>query len=747
MKSSGVTGQPEASAPSRREWMRASMAIAAVSALFLSPALLTSRVLLPADLLASYAPWATEAANVPQNANLSDSLQQFYPYLHFFREQMRRGHFPLWNPYVLCGTPFLANSVTAVLFPITWLVLAIPPETFFEWSAFLKLFLAGLGTYAFARARLSVRPPAAWCAATAYMFCGYQVYFLGFPNTYITALLPWSLLALEAGFVGPNIRCRWVFSLLVAALLVAGHVESAVLAILFFLLYLGVLVFESGPRRMQDSLNIGQSLMPFLLHLVWAAFLAGAALLPFAAYLRESATFLNRTQAVNPFHVPLLRLPAMLVPYFFGSPVFNPSGATVGQMEQCIFIGAIPLLLAFYGMSRSANWRAPAIIAGFILSFLITFGIWPFFHLFTSLPILKQGNHVHAIQIFQFCSVLLLAMGLERWAGMNRKLRTLPALFLAVQLALLLWQSRLHTQFPFLTFQTKTPWYGVISLCFLILFCATQLKPATAPGLLAVLLPGLGFLYGYCFNPAASSHLLEPHAALRQMEQSARLAGIGDGTLLPNMSLSAGLRDFRGYESVVLSRTQTFFNRLTGRINDPQHSLHQVDSGVATVLRQCGVQYLVSPSPLMLPAWTRLEARGAFVYRALEPASRTQFVSRARSATAADSLTALLEGRTENMLFLEKEGLDRRGSASGMVRTLREMPDRMQYAVHAAAAGFLLVREAADGGWGARVNGRPAEWVRANYLFMAIAVPAGDSVVELNYRPWSWIGGLALTLL
>ncbi|MBI4457069.1 MAG: YfhO family protein [Acidobacteria bacterium] len=733
---------------SRSEWILATIALAAQAALFLAPALFTSKVVLPVDLLASYVPWVTDSPAVPQNANLSDSLQQFYPYLCFFRDQVRSGHFPLWNPYVLCGTPFLANMVSAVLFPVSWLVLLLPPETFFEWSAFLKLFLAGLGIYILARKSLHVRPLTAWCTAVAYCFCGYNIYFLGFPNTYVTMLLPWCLLTLDRGFLDADVRSRWTFSLLISALLVAGHIESAVVAILFFLLYLVILVFDLGPRWLQVSpISVRHSLMPFLFHVAWAVSLAGAVVLPFIANVTGSATFASRTQAMNPFHISLLRLPAMWIPYFFGSPVFNPKNATVGQMEQCIFLGAIPLLLAFYGISRPLNARVPAVVAGLLLSFLITFGIWPIFQLFTSLPVLKQGNHIHAVQIFQFCAVLLLALGLERWRTSVRKFQAVPLVFLLVQLGLLLWQWFLFDRFPFLHFQSRVPWYGIITLVFLFLFCATQLRPRWAPALLAGLLPGFGFLYGFYFNPVVSPDLLRQRTLLNEMNPQARFAGVGDGTALPNMCMTIPLRDFRGYESVVLLRTQRFFDRLTGKVNDPQHSIHQVDQRVAEVLKQCGIEYLISPAPLMIPGWTEVRRSGTFLYRAAERVPRALFAAAARSSTAEESLNALLAGHTEDTLFLETQSVQKTGMASGGVHAVDEMPDHLHYEVHASGPGYLLIRETYDDGWGAHVNGGAVELIRANYLFMAVALPEGESVVDVRYRPWSWIVGLILSFL
>lgn len=61
-----------------------------------------------------------------------------------------------------------------------------------------------------------------------------------------------------------------------------------------------------------------------------------------------------------------------------------------------------------------------------------------------------------------------------------------------------------------------------------------------------------------------------------------------------------------------------------------------------------------------------------------------------------------------------------------------------------AGAVVLLLEEAFDG-WSATVDGEPAPVVRANGLFVAAVVPAGEHTVGLSYRPAGLDTGLATT--
>jgi hypothetical protein len=81
-------------------------------------------------------------------------------------------------------------------------------------------------------------------------------------------------------------------------------------------------------------------------------------------------------------------------------------------------------------------------------------------------------------------------------------------------------------------------------------------------------------------------------------------------------------------------------------------------------------------------------------------------------------------------------------SFSGSTRIVEFRPDRVRLEAELSAPGYVMVVDAYDPGWRATVDGRPAEVLRANVAFRAVAVPAGKHVVEHRYRPRSVTGGL-----
>jgi len=71
------------------------------------------------------------------------------------------------------------------------------------------------------------------------------------------------------------------------------------------------------------------------------------------------------------------------------------------------------------------------------------------------------------------------------------------------------------------------------------------------------------------------------------------------------------------------------------------------------------------------------------------------------------------------------------------VRTAWRRSDALAFEVRTRAPGYLVVLEAFDPAWAAKVDGAAAAVLQADLLFRAVAVPAGVHRVEMRYRPRS----------
>ena len=101
--------------------LRAALFLLALTLLFFGRVLFTGQVLLPIDSLYSQLPWSAwrEAVGVtvPHNELIGDMIVQNYSWKSLIKSSYLQGEFPLWNPYLFAGVPFLAAGQYAALYP------------------------------------------------------------------------------------------------------------------------------------------------------------------------------------------------------------------------------------------------------------------------------------------------------------------------------------------------------------------------------------------------------------------------------------------------------------------------------------------------------------------------------------------------------------------------------------------------------------------------------------------------------
>ncbi len=128
---------------------------------------------------------------------LSDQYKAGYAFREFAAATLRQtGHFPLWNPYIFGGLPYVAAMHGDIFYPTFLLRMVLPTDVAMTWGFIIHVFLAGLFTYAFLRA-LGLGFYGALIGGLAYMVGG-NVAALVSPGhdgkLFISALLPLALL-------------------------------------------------------------------------------------------------------------------------------------------------------------------------------------------------------------------------------------------------------------------------------------------------------------------------------------------------------------------------------------------------------------------------------------------------------------------------------------------------------------------------------------------------------------------------
>ena len=229
-----------------------------------------SKTLLPADILFSFEPFNTAAADqgvaYPHNHLLGDLILQNYPWKRFLSEAIRTRQLPLWDPYTFAGHPFLANGQHSALYPLNVIFYTLPLRRAYGVFTWVQLGLAGAFAYLFARV-LGVRRLGGLISGITYQFSGFMVVSVVHPMIIAGASwLPLILAMIELvlqqrpALGGRPASLPW--TLLGAAgigcQVLAGHAENTYFVLLVTGLYAswrlaGILLSKTSPVRRPRS--------------------------------------------------------------------------------------------------------------------------------------------------------------------------------------------------------------------------------------------------------------------------------------------------------------------------------------------------------------------------------------------------------------------------------------------------------------------------------------------------------------
>lgn len=124
--------------------------------------------------------WSLYFPNSLNPYSLAGDFYRFhYPNTFYTVSEWWAGRFPLWNPYLGCGAPFLADMENALFYPFTALLVFFSPQghlpyLILERQLLFHYFLAGLFMYLFLRAQLLTRT-GSLLGAVYFMFSGFLI--------------------------------------------------------------------------------------------------------------------------------------------------------------------------------------------------------------------------------------------------------------------------------------------------------------------------------------------------------------------------------------------------------------------------------------------------------------------------------------------------------------------------------------------------------------------------------------------
>ncbi len=724
-------------------------------------------------------PWLSGAVTIPW-----DGKAQFAPQVQFLAASIARGESPFWNPYAFAGHPQIADP-QSLMFSPPFLLLALlnsaPSLRAIDATVLLSVLAGGFGVLWLAR-ELEWHWGGALIAALSFCFGASMAWRLQhFGQVLSLAYLPFALVFLRRGLQSGRPLPGLVAGI-VTSFIVLGRDQVGLLCI-YVLIGFAVWqqlsapsfwpAFRNSVRPLAAGLASGVALVaiPILL----TALLAGQSNRPEIDYAGAAAGSLHPALLVTSA-IPHLFGAAGEMEKYWGPPSFTweGTGLFIAQNMGQLYLGAVPLLLLIAGTVRGVLWdrQIRFFTVAFVLVTLYALGHFtPFFRVaYELLPGVKLyrrpadatflvgglGSILAGYTVHRLLTWTLPAP--KRWQRIV-EIAIVAAAFSFALAASLAFDRIDRALAPLLI---AAAWLAAGAAALPLANSLKTIRPITAAlllgGLTAVDLSWNNGPNGASAMPAGELDMLEPstrNETLALLKQKLgqrrspaardRVELIGLGFHWPNASLTHGLEQTLGYNPVRLKLYSAATGAGDSSGNADQRKFSKLMPSYRSALADLlGLRYVASGVPIeqidpnLEPGDLPLIARtaDAYVYENPRALPRVMLATQTR---AADFNKLVAEGglpnvdfRTTVVLQEDEPSLPRR---PGSARIVAYTNTTVTIDAETPDGGWVVLNDLWHPWWFAAIDGKTTIIRRANVLFRAVEVPAGQHRVVFTFRP------------
>ena len=726
----------------------------------------------------------------------SDQYIAGYAFREFAASSLRAGEgFPLWNPYLFGGMPYIAAMHGDIFYPTFLLRMVLPTDVAMTWGFIIHLFLAGIFTFGFLRAT-GYSFLGALAGGLAYMMGGQIASYVSPGHDgklFVSALFPLALWMLYRGMRKGRASSWGALAIIVGLAVLSPHPQL----LQYMLLACGAYALFLGFAQL-DGVRIARGITIKRLGAALGAVIVGLAI-GAVQYLpvREYVAWSPRAGGVADYRVatsyawPPSELLNTYLPQFSG--MLDAYWGRNGIHLHSDYVGVVVMILAgaaFIGLR--ADPRRKHIVfwtAALIISILWSLGsATPFYRIpYAIVPGTKFFRAPATIFFVGALAIAVLAcVGTERFIQSRLTRRYLLGWSIFAGLIAVLATTSGLSSFA-ATFAEENQLdrleanKGALiigasrSLGFVVLTVALgfaylrQRIPArfAAVGLLALMavdLWSIERLY-WMFSPPASviyraDSIIETVRAEREpgrvLALPIRRTSHPDAILTGDALMSHRVRSVLGYHGNQLAR----YNELIGWNGEDNRLLSP------NVLRLTNTRFILTNIEELpfVPGVKRVtgpvkdpSGEDTYLYRVENDNPYSWVTPVAVKASDDQVIATLLDPRFDpRRAALFEQSAD--VSAAPAVRVLPEplpigtsvrsyAPGKVQIdlASPAPAGASLIVSENYYPGWRATVDGKPARLGRADLTLIGVELPAGARTVELRFESPTYQSGKTIT--
>lgn len=305
-----------------------------------------------------------------------DIHRSYYFFREFFNHWMSQGVFPWWNPYLYSGTPFIADPVVNIWYPVNWLFFIIPLPIAYSWHVAFHLAWAMMGMYVLMRQGIGNRERGtgfglgAWVSGLIFGLSGFFVARTWNGHVDVIAAaswMPWVVWAIYKATKTGSKKDIVIAGGIFALQLLSGYQTMAFMT--GIAAGFVVLMQSYIEKRL---VFVGRAILSAVIGVGLAAF----HLLPVQEFFLQSIRTYKLPYAWVSYGAwDWQSLVQMLHPFFYGDQR-SYHGLAPNFGEHSAFVGIAGLILACIGVASLYRARREVRWLGTAFFFIVCFGVW-----------------------------------------------------------------------------------------------------------------------------------------------------------------------------------------------------------------------------------------------------------------------------------------------------------------------------------------------------------------------------------
>jgi len=726
----------------------------------------------------------------------SDQYIAGYAFREFAASTLRAtGHFPLWNPYLFGGMPYIAAMHGDIFYPTFLLRMILPTDVAMTWGFIIHIFLAGLFTFGFLRV-LGYSFYGALIGGIAYMMSGQIASYVSPGHDgklFVSALFPLALWILYRG-IRQGRHWSWgALALIIGLCVLSPHPQLLQYTLLACGAYALFLAFSAVDGRMLPRALAIKRLAAALGAVIVGLAIGAVQYLPVREYVSWSprAGGLADYRTATSYAWPPEELLNAYLPQFSG--MLNNYWGRNGIHLHSDYVGAVVLILAgaaFIGL-RSDPRRKQIVFwsVALIVSLLWSLGsATPFYRI--PYAVIPGTRYFRAPATIFFVGTLAIAIlacaGAERFVEGRVRRKYLIGWLIAGGVVALLASTGALTSFAESFAEDRQldqlhanssavmagAWRSFAFVALVVALGLATLRGkistrAAAWGLAALMTIDLWTverIYWMFSPPAKVIYASDPIVDMLKAEpQPMRVVAVPfqqspkpDAFLAGDALMTHRIRQVRGYHGNQLGR----YNDLIGETSD----LRQLFT--PNVLQLTNTKYLLTnisdlsflPNFALVKGPVRnasgdvvylYKVNGDNPYSWLTPiavkAPDEQVLATVLNPRFDVKRAALFDTSAKVRASAGVQALPAPIAVATSVSHYEPGKVRIDLSAAAPAGTSLVVSENYYPGWKATVDGKPAQIGRADYTLIGVELPAGARTVELDFTSPSYERGKVIT--